>query len=52
MKIILDKSLEALGVEHVVIGIARNVTLFEEYASKHVCIVTNTSLYLGFISVS
>ena len=25
MKIILDKSLEALGVEHVVIGIARNV---------------------------
>ena len=25
MKIILDKSLEALGVKHVVIGIARNV---------------------------
>ena len=25
MKIILDKSLEAFGVEHVVIGIARNV---------------------------
>ena len=25
MKIILDKSLEALGVKHVVIGIAKNV---------------------------
>ena len=31
MKIILDKSLEAFGVEHVVIGIARNAEGWKKY---------------------